>query len=212
MARIVAFVHLTLDGVMQAPARPDEDCRGGFEHGGWAGPYADDPVMGQAVGESMSRTGALLLGRRTYQDFYQVWPNRKDGNPFTPVLNNALKYVASRTLQEPLPWMNSNLLAGSAEEHVAALRRQPGKDIIVLGSGMLVQSLLRADQIDELLLTISPILLGTGRRLFADGGPARTLRLVESRTTTKGVLVTRYQPVGAPREQESMMLGATTTA
>jgi dihydrofolate reductase len=212
MARIVAFVHLTLDGVMQAPARPDEDCRGGFEHGGWAGPYADDPVLGQAVGESMSRTGALLLGRRTYEDFYQVWPNRKDGNPFTPVLNNALKYVASRTRQEPLPWMNSKLLAGSAEEHVANLRRQPGKDIVILGSGMLVQSLLRAGLIDELMLTISPILLGSGRRLFADQSPAHTLRLVESRTTTKGVLVTRYQPVQASRQQDTPLLAAAASA
>lgn len=212
MARIVVFVHLTLDGVMQAPARPDEDCRDGFEHGGWAGPYADDPVIGQVVGESMSRTGALLFGRRTYEDFYQVWPNRKDGNPFTPVLNNSLKYVASRTLQEPLPWMNSKLLAGSAERHVASLRQQPGEDIVILGSGTLIRSLLHADLIDELMLTISPILLGSGRRLFADDGPAHTLRLVESRTTTKGVLVTRYQAVRASRQQDAPLLASATTS
>src|SRR4051812_14676617 len=120
MSRIVAFIHLTLDGVMQAPGRPDEDCREDFQYGGWAGQYNDAEQM-KAVGESMANTGALLLGRRTYEDFYQVWPKRT-GNPFTPVLNNTLKYVASRTLKEPLPWMNSKLLSGDAEKSVANLR------------------------------------------------------------------------------------------
>jgi dihydrofolate reductase len=117
MSKVIAFIHLTLDGVMQAPARPDEDRRGGFEHGGWATPYNDD-AMGRSIGQSMGNAGALLLGRRTYEDFYEVWPKRTD-NPFTPVLNNSLKYVASRTLEEPLPWMNSKLLVGNAEESVA---------------------------------------------------------------------------------------------
>jgi len=192
MRRITAFIHLTLDGVMQAPGRSDEDCRDQFEYGGWAMPYNDAEQM-KAVGESMARTGAILLGRRTYEDFYKVWPKRTD-NPFTPVLNNTLKYVASRTLKEPLPWMNSQLLAGSAEENVARLRTEQGKDIVVLGSGSLLQSLLRHNLVDELMLTINPIVLGTGRRLFADGiGPER-LRLVNSATTTKGVIVTTYQP------------------
>jgi dihydrofolate reductase len=195
MTRIVAYEHLTLDGVMQSPARPDEDCRDGFEHGGWAAPYSD-PVLMQAVGESMSATGALLLGRRTYEDFYRVWPNRKD-NPFTPVLNESLKYVASRTLHEPLPWMNSKLLSGDAEAHVASLRQQSGKDIVILGSGRLVQSLLRAHLVDELMLTINPVLVGGGRRLFADIGVSSLLRLTDSRTTTKGVIVARYQPAQA---------------
>jgi len=122
MSKVVAFIHLSLDGVMQAPGRPGEDPRGGFTHGGWAAPYGDD-VMMKAIGESMGRTGAILLGRRTYEDFYDVWPKRTD-NPFTPVLNNTLKYVASRTLSEPLPWMNSRLLKGNAEELVADLRRR----------------------------------------------------------------------------------------
>jgi dihydrofolate reductase len=192
MSRVVAFIHLTLDGVMQAPARPDEDRRGGFEHGGWARPY-NDGVMAQAVGESMGNTGALLLGRRTYEDFYRVWPKRTD-NPFTPVLNNSLKYVASRTLKEPLPWMNSKLLAGDAEDSVARLRKEPGKDIVILGSGMLVQSLLRRNLVDELMLTINPLVLGTGHRLFHEGGPSATLRLVDSKTTSTGVVIARYQP------------------
>lgn len=195
MSRIVAFEHLTLDGVMQSPGRPDEDCRDGFQHGGWGTAYAD-PVIMQAVGESMGRTGALLLGRRTYEDFYKVWPNRRD-NPFSAVLDNSLKYVASRSLSEPLPWMNSRLLAGNAEEHVAMLREQPGKDIVILGSGVLVQSLLRCNLIDELMLTINPLLLGAGKRLFPSNGPAIRLDQIESRTTTKGVVVTRYRPVAA---------------
>lgn len=195
MSRIVAFEHLTLDGVMQSPGRPDEDCRDGFQHGGWGTAYAD-PVIMQAVGESMGRTGALLLGRRTYEDFYKVWPNRRD-NPFSAVLDNSLKYVASRSLSEPLPWMNSRLLAGNAEEHVATLREQPGKDIVILGSGVLVQSLLRCNLIDELMLTINPLLLGAGKRLFPSNGPAIRLDQIESRTTTKGVVVTRYRPVAA---------------
>jgi dihydrofolate reductase len=191
MSRITAFIHLSLDGVMQAPGRPDEDCRDGFEYGGWAMPYNDAEQM-KAVGESMARTGAILFGRRTYEDFYNVWPKRTD-NPFTPVLNNALKYVASRTLSEPLPWMNSQLLSGSAEESVAQLRQKPGKDIVVLGSGSLLQSLLRQNLVDELMLTINPVVLGTGRRLFENVVPEK-LRLVNSTTTSKGVLVTTYQP------------------
>ena len=108
MSKIVTFMSLTLDGVIQAPGRPDEDLRGGFQHGGWALPY-NDPVMGSLAQEGMARTGGLLLGRRTYQDFYAFWPNQSD-NPFTTVLNDSRKYVASTTLQEPLPWSNSTLL------------------------------------------------------------------------------------------------------
>jgi len=193
MSRVIAFIHVTLDGVMQAPGRPDEDRRGGFELGGWATPYNDE-ATGKAVGESMGNTGALLLGRRTYEDFYRVWPKRTD-NPFTPVLNNTLKYVASRTLEEPLPWMNSKLLAGNAEDSVAELRKKPGKDIVILGSGVLVQSLLERNLIDQLTLTTHPLVLGSGRRLFPDQGPSATLRLVDSKATSKGVVIANYQPI-----------------
>jgi len=195
MSRITAFIHLTLDGVMQAPGRPDEDRRDGFEHGGWAAQYSD-PEQQKAVGASMMNTGAILLGRRTYEDFYDVWPKRTD-NPFSAILNNTLKYVASRTLKEPLPWMNSKLLAGNAEGAVANLRKQDGKDIVILGSGVLVQSLLRAHLIDQLMLTIHPLVLGSGRRLFPDGGAAATLRLVDSKATSKGVVMATYQPAPA---------------
>jgi dihydrofolate reductase len=160
--------QLTLDGVMQAPARPDEDTRGGFQHGGWSKPLSDS-VMGSVMAEGMSQSGALLFGRRTYEDFFRVWPSRK-GNPFTDVLTAMKKYVASRTLEEPLPWSNSVLLKGEAVESVAKLKEQDGNDLVILGSGELVQSLMRGHLIDQYLLTIYPLVLGSGRRLFSDGG------------------------------------------
>jgi dihydrofolate reductase len=185
-------MNLTLDGVVQAPGRPDEDRRGGFAHGGWATPYAD-PAMGRVAAESMATTGALLFGRRTYEDFYAVWPHRKN-NPFTEVLNNTRKYVASTTLEEPLPWINSTLLKGEAAEAVARLKAQGDKDLVVLGSGDLLQSLMRRNLIDEYLLLIHPLVLGSGRRLFNDGGSFTALRLVDTKTTTTGVVIATYQP------------------
>jgi dihydrofolate reductase len=192
MRRLVVINNLTLDGVMQAPGRPDEDVRGGFQHGGWALPY-NDPVMGQAMGERMAQGGPLLLGRRTYEDFASFWPNQKD-NPFTEVLNNVQKYVASTTLEEPLPWSNSTLLEGDAAEAVARLKDEPGEDLAVLGSGELVQSLMRHNLVNEYVLLIHPLVLGSGRRLFADGTSAVALRLVDSVTTTTGVIIATYQP------------------
>jgi dihydrofolate reductase len=193
MSNIIVFENLTLDGVMQAPGRRDEDLRGGFRHGGWATPYAD-PVLGRVAGESMASTGGLLLGRRTYEDFYAVWPNRTD-NPFTEVLNNTQKYVASTTLKEPLPWINSTLLKGDVPGAVAGLRAQPGKDIVVLGSGELVQTLMQHNLVDQYVLLIHPLVLGSGRRLFADGSAFAALHLVDTKTTTTGVVVATYQPV-----------------
>jgi dihydrofolate reductase len=192
MRKIVVFNSLTLDGVMQAPGRPDEDVRGGFPYGGWATPYAD-PEMGRAAGESMATTGGLLFGRRTYEDFYSVWPHQTD-NPFTEVLNNAQKYVASRTLKEPLPWMNSSLLKGDIPEAVSALKAQQGKDLVILGSGELIQTLMQHRLIDQYMLLIHPLILGTGRKLFKDGSPYSTLQLVDSKTTPNGVVIATYQP------------------
>jgi len=189
MSKVVVFVNLTLDGVMQGPARPDEDTRGGFKHGAWAAPYQ---AM-ESAGEAMANVGALLLGRRTYEDFYSVWPKRTD-SPYSTYLDNIQKYVASRTLKEPLPWKNSILLKGDAAEAVAKLRSQPGKDLVIMGSGELIQSLMRRNLVDEYVLLIHPIVLGTGRRLFADGGAHASLRLISSRTTEKGVVVATYRP------------------
>ena len=193
MRNVVVFMHLTLDGVMQAPGRPDEDLRGGFEHGGWANVSGADPDLGRVIGESMVNTGGLLLGRRTYEDFFAFWPNQTEDNPFTAVLNNMQKYVASTTLAEPLSWSNSTLLKGDTAEAVARLKQQPGKDLVVLGSGALVQSLMRHNLVDTYVLLIHPLVLGTGRRLFAEGGPTTTLRLVDTRTTTTGVVIATYQ-------------------
>ncbi|HEU5346020.1 MAG TPA: dihydrofolate reductase family protein [Ktedonobacterales bacterium] len=192
MGRIIVNNNVTLDGVMQAPARPDEDERGGFTHGGWAIPYTDAVMMEQAA-KGGATSGALLLGRRTYEDFFAVWPKRTD-NPFTAVLTNTQKYVASTTLKEPLPWANSTLLAGDAADAVAELRRQPGKDIVILGSGALIHSLARRNLIDEYRLLIHPLILGSGRRLFPDGAAPATLRLISTITTTTGVVIATYQP------------------
>jgi len=193
MSKIVVFELVSLDGVMQAPGRPGEDDRDGFEHGGWAAPYAD-PVMAKASAESGATTGALLFGRRTYEDFYSVWPKRTDGNPFTEILNNTQKYVASKTLKEPLPWINSTLLKGDAADAVAELRKNAGKDIVVLGSGELVKSLIRHNLVDQYVLQIHPLVLGSGRRLFSDRDPFATFQLVDSKTTTTGVVIATYRP------------------
>lgn len=193
MRKIVATVSLTLDGVMQAPGRPDEDRRGGFEHGGWAMGY-HDPVMMQAMGEGMSEGADLLFGRRTYEDFFAVWPGRK-GNPFTEVLDNSRKYVASRTLREPLPWKNSTLLPGDAAETVKRLKAEPGKGLVVLGCGDLLQTLMRHGLVDDYVLLIHPLVLGRGRRLFPNDGPPVALQLVKSVVTTKGVVIATYRPV-----------------
>jgi dihydrofolate reductase len=194
MRKLVVNNSLTLDGVMQAPGRPDEDTRGGFQHGGWAQAYPDE-VMGRLMAERMASAGALVLGRRTYEDLYGYWPKQTD-NPFTPVLNQSTKYVASRTLSEPLPWENSVLLEGEAGEAVAGLKQGDGKDLTVLGSGELVESLLRRDLVDEFVLLIHPLVLGTGRRMFSEGVPATRFRLADVTPTTTGVLVATYQPAG----------------
>jgi dihydrofolate reductase len=191
MTRIVAFTSVTLDGVMQAPGRPAEDTRGGFEHGGWAVPYSDEALV-KASAPSMSTAGGLLFGRRAYEDFHKVWPNRTD-NPYTEILNNSPKYVASRSLKEPLPWQNSTLLDGDAVEAVAELRKQPGKDLVILGSGDLIRSLLPQGLVDRFILLIHPLVLGSGQRLFGEDGAFVKLHVVESTTTPKGVVVATYE-------------------
>jgi dihydrofolate reductase len=192
MRKIVAVVSVTLDGVMQAPGRTDEDPRGGFADGGWAPRYFD-PVMLQAMGEGLSQGADLLFGRRTYADFFAVWPGRTD-NPFTEVLDRSRKYVCSRTLQEPLPWRNSTLLAGEAAETVARLKREPGPDLTVLGCSDLLQTLTRERLVDAYVLLIHPLVLGRGRRLFETGTPRTELRLSKSVATTTGVVIATYAP------------------
>lgn len=192
MAKITVINHLTLDGVMQSPGRPDEDTRDGFEHGGW-GSAGNDEVMGRAMGERMTG-GPLLLGRRTYEDFYGYWPKQTD-SPFTEALNNVSKHVASTTLSEPLEWSNSTLLGDDVVAAVRDLKAQSERDIGILGSGELIRSLMPHDLIDEWLLMIHPLVLGSGRRMFGEGTGLGALRLLDSVTTTKGVLIGTYAPV-----------------
>ena len=189
MRKVIVFTNLTLDGVMQAPGRPDEDTRGGFQYGGWAAPYA---AMTQAGGD-MSGAAPLLMGRRTYEDFYSFWPKQKD-NPFTEILNKAEKYVASTTFKEPLPWSNSTLLKGDVAKAIAQLKDEPGKDFLVMGSGELVQTLMKHNLVDQYILLIHPLVLGTGRKLFKDGSAYSALQLVESNTTPNGVVIATYHP------------------
>jgi dihydrofolate reductase len=190
MSRVVITNNLTLDGVMQSPSHPDEDRRGGFEHGGCAPPYADE-VMASVMAKGIEQGGSMLFGRRTYEQFASYWPHQSGDNPYAAVLNNRRKYVVSRTLGDPLPWANSTLLKDV--EAVAALKEQPGGDIVVLGSGELIGSLMRHDLIDEYVLSIHPLVLGSGRRLFPEGSPFAKLRLVNSVTTTTGVVIGTFE-------------------
>jgi dihydrofolate reductase len=196
MGTLTVVNNVTLDGVMQAPGRCDEDERDGFTHGGWAQPYSD-PVMARVMGEGMAAgNGSLLFGRRTYLDFAGFWPKQTD-NPFTPVLDARRKYVASTTLTEPLPWSNSVLLDGDAAKSVAELKAETADDLVVLGSGDLCRTLIQHDLVDQYVLSIHPLVLGTGRRLFTDGAAFATLRLVDSVPTTTGVLIATYRRTGA---------------
>jgi dihydrofolate reductase len=191
-ATISVVNSITLDGVMQAPGGPDEDTRGGFEHGGWAGPYMDQ-VLGEYMGKGMAGPGSLLFGHRTYDQFFSFWPSQTD-NPFTPVLNGTQKYVVSRDPNAPTPWERSTLLAGDAAETVAELKASTDEDLTILGSGELVRTLVEHDLIDDYVLVLHPLVLGTGTKLFADDGAVARLELVESVPTTTGVLITRYRP------------------
>ena len=191
MRSITTTLNISLDGVIQAPGRPDEDTRGGFDRGGWAVPYNDE-VMARRMGQGMAASGAMLFGRRTYEDFYGYWPRQTD-NPFTPYLNQATKYVVSTTLSEPLPWQNSILLPGDPAVSIADLKAEPGPDLAIVGSAQLVRSLLAANLIDRYVLLIHPLVLGEGRRLFDEQGPGVDFELVDSVTTTKGVMIATYQ-------------------
>jgi dihydrofolate reductase len=192
MGQITVVNNITLDGVMQAPARPDEDTRGGFTHGGWANPYQDE-IIGKRMGEMMGAAkGSLLFGRTTYEDLYSYWPKQND-NPFTEHLNKIHKYVASATLKDPLPWENSTLLNGDVADQVATLKKEE-QNFTILGSGKLIRSLMSRNLIDTYVLLIFPLVLGTGLKLFADGALAK-LKLVDSMASSTGVIIATYQQV-----------------
>jgi dihydrofolate reductase len=195
MGRIVVMNDVTLDGVIQGPGRADEDTRGGFTQGGWGHrSVAPDDAVGKAMGERMAAEGGLagwLFGRRTYEDLLASW--NAQGGPFKDALNNSPKYVASTTLDEPLPWPNSTLLRGDIVDAVRALKAQSGGVLAIMGSGVLIGSLMAADLIDEYLLMIHPLVLGTGRRLFP-GGVYVSLRHSDSVTTATGVVIVSFEP------------------
>jgi dihydrofolate reductase len=195
MGKLVVGTFLTLDGVMQAPGGRDEDVEGGFEHGGWGVP-AFDESMGRTMDELMGRADALLLGRKTYEIFAAYWPHQDEDDPMAAKLNSVPKYVASRTL-DAVDWNNSTLLQGDVADEVPKLKDQYG-EVHVAGSGDLIQSLLGHDLVDELQLLIFPVVLGTGKRLFAEGTIPRGLRLVRSTTSDSGVTINAYERVGAP--------------
>ncbi|HET6694263.1 MAG TPA: dihydrofolate reductase family protein [Pedococcus sp.] len=193
MRKLIVSTFLTLDGVMQAPGGPEEDDSGGFAHGGWSVTYWDDR-MGEVMGAAMSVPFDLVLGRKTYDIFAAYWPHASEEQGAKP-LNDATKHVASRS-RPTLEWRNSVLIEGDAAEGIASLKEQDGPELQVHGSGNLVQTLLRHGLVDEYRLWSFPVVIGSGKRLFADGTVPAALRLVDSQVSTTGVVMGRYEPAG----------------
>jgi dihydrofolate reductase len=189
--RVLVVNHLTLDGVLQGPGRPDEDTRDGFRHGGWAQARANDPALQQAMSERMGPGFAWLFGRRSYDDMLGHW--NSVGGPMAEGLNAATKYVASSHADADLPWPHSVLVTGDVPAEVAALREQPGGNLVVMGSGRLIQTLLARDLIDELLLFVHPIVLGSGRRMFGPDDEVHAFELTGCSRTGTGLLMSTYQ-------------------
>jgi dihydrofolate reductase len=190
--KVVVMNNVTLDGVMQAPGRADEDTRGGFAHGGWASHNIDEPdhEIGVAMGVRMSQSDGLLLGRRTYEDLLTTWNTR--GGMFKDALIAAQKYVVSQTLTDPLPWPNSTLLGGNVVDAVTELRSRPGRELHIMGSGQLIDTLIAHQLVDEFLLMIFPLVLGSGRRLFS-GETYMGLDLVGATATRSGVVIATFR-------------------
>jgi dihydrofolate reductase len=195
--RIVISEFISLDGVVQAPGGRDEDRDGGFRHGGWSMRFFDPEVMGAAIDELSRSTDALLFGRRTWQVMAGAWPNRA-GDPFADWMNRVQKYVVSDTLSDAdATWEPTKIIRGAdLAKEVSALRDQPGGYLNVMGSASLVRTLLAADLVDELSLMIEPIVLGGGKRIFADDDQARAFELTSATTANTGVQVCRYQRAG----------------
>ncbi|MFP5353310.1 MAG: dihydrofolate reductase family protein [Actinomycetota bacterium] len=193
MRKLLVTTFLTLDGVMQAPGGPEEDAEGGFRHGGWSVNYWDD-TMNEVMGETMGKPFDLVLGRKTYEIFAAYWPSASHEEVAKP-LNDATKYVASRTLTS-LEWQNSVLIEGDVAQGVAALKEGDGPELQVHGSANLIQTLLKHELVDEFQLLVFPVLLGKGKRLFADGTIPSGLKLVDHKVASTGVTIGRYVPAG----------------
>jgi dihydrofolate reductase len=197
MRDLVVAAFVTLDGVMQAPGGPEEDPAGGFAHGGWSVGYWDDAMLA-AMGAFFSRPFDLLLGRKTYEIFAAHWPYVGDDDPVGAALNSARKYVASRTLRT-VDWHNSVLLAGDAVEAVTRLKAEDGPSLVTQGSSHLIQGLLSHGLVDEFRIWTFPVVVGPGKRLFADGTAPAGLELVDSATSATGVVMATYRPAGPIR-------------
>jgi dihydrofolate reductase len=197
MRKLNVLTFVTLDGVMQAPGGPEEDTSGGFKYGGWTAGYWDD-FLGGVMDEQMAGPSDLLLGRKTYEIFAAYWPYVKSDNPnyqTADKLNSTQKYVASRTLKE-LGWNNSRLIKGDLVQEVKKLKEQNGPELQIYGSGNLIQTLMKHDLVDEFRLKIFPITLGIGKRLFAEGTIPASFKLIDSKTSTTGVIVANYERAG----------------
>jgi dihydrofolate reductase len=193
MRKLIVQTFLTLDGVMQAPGGPGEDDEGGFTYGGWSVSYWDDQ-MGEIMGEATSKPFAMVLGRKTYDIMAAYWPTAPE-DAGAKVFNDAAKYVASRSPRK-LDWSNSVLIEGDAAEGLAALKKEDGPELQVHGSANLIQTLLRNNLVDEYRLWVFPVVIGSGKRLFADGTVPSGLKLVDTTISTTGVVMGRYQPAG----------------
>jgi dihydrofolate reductase len=192
MRRVIVQEWMTLDGVVQAPGAEDEDPSGGFKHGGWHLRYFDDASMAWVL-DNLAEAGGFLLGRRTYESFASHWPDApEEEQAVAKPLNTKLKYVATRTLTDPLAWEHSTTLKGDVAEAIAGLKQESGGDLLVIGSTALVGTLIEHDLVDEYRVMIDPLVLGGGKRIFPDGGVGRPLRLLDSQVTTTGAIVATY--------------------
>jgi len=191
--KLTATIMLSLDGVYQGPGGPGEDRRGGFERGGWTAAFADEE-MGPFLIAMFERADALLLGRKTWEIWEPYWP-KHDDNPFGHRINILPKYVPSTTLKDPT-WQNTHVITGDVEAKVRELKQQPGGELQVHGSGVLLRWLLERDLVDELNLRLHPVIVGDGRRLFLESGPSHNLEVVESRQMPQGVTILTYRPAG----------------
>ncbi len=196
MSRVVVVNFMSLDGVMQSVLSAEEDRDGGFARGGWVNPFVDDTVA-HVMSDATTQAAGLLLGRRTYEIFAAQWPYADEAEPAVAAMNRIPKYVASRTMRSG-DWHETRVLGADVPAEIAELKAQPGGDVVVFGSGQLIQTLIKHSLVDEYRLLVFPLVIGAGKRLFPDGGVPANLRLTSALTSTSGVLIATYQPAPSP--------------